>query len=41
MTKKHNNVAKIIFQAIEANDRRKLIKGETGQYILERKIRNA
>jgi hypothetical protein len=33
MTKRHNNVARIIVQAIEANNRRHLIKSETGQYI--------
>jgi hypothetical protein len=30
MTKRHNNVAKIIVQAIEANNGRNLIKSETG-----------
>jgi hypothetical protein len=33
MTKRHNNVARIIVQSIEVNNRRNLIKSETGQYI--------
>jgi hypothetical protein len=33
MTKRHNNVARIIAQAIESNNQRNLIKSETGQYI--------
>jgi hypothetical protein len=33
MTKRHNNVAKIIAQAIEANNRKNIIKSTTGQYI--------
>jgi hypothetical protein len=30
MTKRNNNITKIIVQAIEANNRRNLIKSETG-----------
>jgi hypothetical protein len=33
MTKRHNNVAKIIVQAREANNRKNLIKSTTGQFI--------
>jgi hypothetical protein len=33
MTKRHNNVAKIIVQAIEANNRKNLIKSTSGQFI--------
>jgi hypothetical protein len=33
MTKRHNNVAKIIAQAIEANNRKNIIKSTTGQFI--------
>jgi hypothetical protein len=31
MTKRHNNVAKIVAQAIEANNRKEIIKSTTGQ----------
>jgi hypothetical protein len=31
--KRHNNVARIIAQAIEANNMKELIKSTTGQYI--------
>jgi hypothetical protein len=33
MTKRQNNVGRIIVQAIEANNRRKLVKCVNGQYI--------
>jgi hypothetical protein len=33
MTKRHNNVAKILAQAVEANNRKEIIKSITGQYI--------
>jgi hypothetical protein len=33
MTKTHNNVGRILVQAIEANNRKKLIKSTSGQYI--------
>jgi hypothetical protein len=33
MTKRHNNVAKIVAQAIEANNRKNIIKSTTGQFI--------
>jgi hypothetical protein len=33
MTKRHNNVGRIIVQAIEANNRKNLIKWTNGQYI--------
>jgi hypothetical protein len=33
MTKRHNNVGKLLVQAIEANDRKKLMKSTSGQYI--------
>jgi hypothetical protein len=33
MPKKHNDVARIIAQAIEANNWRNIIKSEIGQYI--------
>jgi hypothetical protein len=33
MTKRHNNVARIIAQAIEANNRKNIIKSTTGQFI--------
>jgi hypothetical protein len=33
MTKRHNNVAKIIVQAIEANNRKNIVKSTSGQFI--------
>jgi hypothetical protein len=33
MTKRHNNVAKIIVQAIEANNRENIVKSTSGQFI--------
>jgi hypothetical protein len=33
MTKRHNNVARILVQAVEANHRKELIKSSTGQFI--------
>jgi hypothetical protein len=33
MTKRHNNVAKVVVQAIEASRRKELTKSSTGQYI--------
>jgi hypothetical protein len=33
MTKRHNNVDKILLQAIEANNRKKLVKSINGQFI--------
>jgi hypothetical protein len=33
MTKRHNNVARIVAQAIEVNNRKEIIKKTTGQYI--------
>jgi hypothetical protein len=33
MTKRHNNVAKVVVQAIEASRRKELMKSATGQYI--------
>jgi hypothetical protein len=33
MTKRHNNVGRIIVQAIEANNRKKLVKSISGQFI--------
>jgi hypothetical protein len=33
MTKRHNNVGRIVVQAIEANNRKNLIKCTNGQYI--------
>jgi hypothetical protein len=33
MTKRHNNVARIVAPAVEANKRKEIIKSTTGQYI--------
>jgi hypothetical protein len=33
MTKRHNNVGRILIQAIEANNRKKPVKSTNGQYI--------
>jgi hypothetical protein len=33
MTKRHNNVAKIVAQAVEANNRKNIVKSTTGQFI--------